>query len=74
MEFYWRKYTGTIPSDAISGGKDREGKTTYIGQASLKNGPLIPGQIDSVSKKLFYYYIAVGYGVTENVKVTNKSK
>ncbi|KAF2893371.1 hypothetical protein ILUMI_12802 [Ignelater luminosus] len=69
LEFYWKNFTGKIPKDAIPGGRDKEGKTTYIGQARLQNGPIIPGQIDRVSKKLFYYYIAVGYGVTENVKI-----
>ena len=36
--FYWREYTGTIPSDAIVAGRDISGKDLYIGQAYVKNG------------------------------------
>ena len=36
--FYWREYTGTIPSDAIVAGQDISGKDLYIGQTYVKNG------------------------------------
>ncbi|RZB38910.1 hypothetical protein BDFB_008835 [Asbolus verrucosus] len=32
---YWRDYTGVIPQDALSGGKDINGKDVYIGQAYI---------------------------------------
>ncbi|KAK5638887.1 hypothetical protein RI129_013182 [Pyrocoelia pectoralis] len=44
--FYWRDYDGTIPDDAIRGGK-LNGKTTYIGLVATVEGPvsalIIPG-------------------------------
>ncbi|KAF2899601.1 hypothetical protein ILUMI_06575 [Ignelater luminosus] len=30
--YYWRGYDRDIPEDALPGGKDKRGKTTYIGQ------------------------------------------
>ncbi|RZC36411.1 DUF3421 domain containing protein, partial [Asbolus verrucosus] len=44
-DYYWRDYTGTIPEDAVVGGKDVNGKDIYIGQAYIKNEGLIVVQI-----------------------------
>lgn len=35
LDVYWRNYNGTIPSDGVSGGVDKYGIPTYVGQAFL---------------------------------------
>ncbi|KAF2895267.1 hypothetical protein ILUMI_10905 [Ignelater luminosus] len=44
-DYYWREYTGVIPSDAIPGGTDRSAKRTYIGQMYSKSFGLLPATI-----------------------------
>ncbi|XP_018570728.1 uncharacterized protein LOC108910568 [Anoplophora glabripennis] len=41
-DYYWRDYTGEIPSDAVEGGYDINRKTTYIGQVYVKHYGIIP--------------------------------
>ncbi|KAJ8961143.1 hypothetical protein NQ318_008823 [Aromia moschata] len=41
-DYYWREYTGAIPVDAVSGGYDVNGRTTYIGQAYIKQWGIFP--------------------------------
>lgn len=45
MNYYWRDYTGIIPSDAVPGGTDINKVTTYIGQGFVKDQGIIPGII-----------------------------
>ncbi|KAB0794123.1 hypothetical protein PPYR_13743 [Photinus pyralis] len=33
--YYWRDYTGIVPNDAIAGGVDSHGRTTYVAQISV---------------------------------------
>ncbi|KAK4874259.1 hypothetical protein RN001_013619 [Aquatica leii] len=35
QDHYWREFNGLLPSDAIPGGTDETGDTTYIGQFSV---------------------------------------
>lgn len=44
-DYYWRDYVGTIPLDAVAGGTDKAGKTTYIGQIFNKKFELLPATI-----------------------------
>lgn len=37
VEYYWKEFNGTIPADAIEGGRDSSGATTYIGQAFISS-------------------------------------
>ena len=40
-DYYWRDFTDEIPDDAVPGGKDKNGKTTYIAQVYIpKHGIL----------------------------------
>lgn len=32
---YWRDYNGLVPTDALPGGKNADGKTTYVGQMNI---------------------------------------
>lgn len=72
--YYWREYTGELPSDAVPGGSDKYGKTTYIGQALHifpPNGKLIPGKIDADEKQMYYAWGDPGqHVVTKNIKVS----
>lgn len=43
--YYWREYTGKIPTDAVPGGSDINSETTYIGLGFVKNRGIIPGVI-----------------------------
>ncbi|KRT84443.1 hypothetical protein AMK59_2658, partial [Oryctes borbonicus] len=46
--FYWRKFEGGIPKDALVGGHTSNGEVTYIGQALITNSTrnaMIPGTI-----------------------------
>ncbi|KAF2900132.1 hypothetical protein ILUMI_06050 [Ignelater luminosus] len=45
FDYYWRDYVGIIPEDAIPGGKDKAGVTTYIGQVYIKDRELLPATI-----------------------------
>ncbi|KAF2884631.1 hypothetical protein ILUMI_21539 [Ignelater luminosus] len=70
--YYWREYTGELPQDAVPGGLDKHGKTTYIGQALHifpPNGKLIPGKIDADEKKMYYAWNDIKHVVTKNVKI-----
>lgn len=35
LEFFWKDYTGLIPSEALPGGIDKTGNKTYIAQLSI---------------------------------------
>ncbi|KAG5868476.1 hypothetical protein JTB14_013079 [Gonioctena quinquepunctata] len=43
--YYWRDYTGRIPSDAVPGGYDLNHETTYIGQVIVEDVGILPGII-----------------------------
>lgn len=45
LDYYWRDYTGEIPSDAVKGGRDVNNVTTYIGHVFVKNLGIIPVSI-----------------------------
>ncbi|RZC40625.1 DUF3421 domain containing protein [Asbolus verrucosus] len=44
-DYYWRDYTGEIPRDAVPGGLDINGRTTYVGQAYWNKWGILPGTI-----------------------------
>ncbi|RZC35673.1 DUF3421 domain containing protein [Asbolus verrucosus] len=44
-DYYWREYTGSIPGDAVVGGKDINGHDIHMGQAYIRNHGLIVVQI-----------------------------
>ncbi|RZC34222.1 DnaJ and/or DUF3421 domain containing protein [Asbolus verrucosus] len=50
--YYWRDYTGSVPEDAVVGGKNVNGKNVYIGQAYDRNVGLIPVQINAGVKEV----------------------
>ncbi|KAF5280047.1 hypothetical protein FQR65_LT03302 [Abscondita terminalis] len=67
-DFYWRDYNGIVPKDALPGGMDRERKPTYIGQA-VSSGTLVPGEIISGVKKLYYFGDYNPQVELENIKI-----
>lgn len=73
--YYWRDYTGIIPSDAVAGGANSHGVITYIGQTlnpSLDiNHPadILPGMINGNMKKILYEYAGAERSATEDVKI-----
>jgi hypothetical protein len=51
VDYYWRDYNGLIPEDALPGGRDINGKDTYIGQIYMHGfglfiGQIIPGKLE----------------------------
>lgn len=57
LGYYWRDYNKDIPDDALPGGKDKRGKTTYIGQTvhgSCNSGIVVTGHIYEAEKQLKY--------------------
>lgn len=65
-DYYWRDYTGNIPNDALPGGRDAEGRLTYIAQV-LYEKLLVPGEIRD--GKAYFEYGFQQFATTENVKV-----
>ncbi|XP_031334298.1 uncharacterized protein LOC116164287 [Photinus pyralis] len=51
-DYYWREYKGEIPADAIPGGRDTKGKTTYIGHFHIPNQGIHPAVIYPDTKTL----------------------
>ena len=45
LVYYWRDYAGTIPQDAVLGGRNEHGDKIYIGQAYVPNVGLIVSEI-----------------------------
>jgi hypothetical protein len=45
VEYYWKEYAGVIPPDALPGGRDLDGRNTYIGQAYIHGHGLYVAQI-----------------------------
>ncbi|EFA03860.1 hypothetical protein TcasGA2_TC013978 [Tribolium castaneum] len=43
--YYWREFTGVVPPDALPGGKDADGRRTYIGEAYVHNHGIYVVQI-----------------------------
>ncbi|XP_018562465.1 uncharacterized protein LOC108904404 [Anoplophora glabripennis] len=42
VDYYWREYTGSIPRDAVEGGRGPNNCLTYIGQVSVREHGIIP--------------------------------
>ncbi|KAB0801836.1 hypothetical protein PPYR_04022 [Photinus pyralis] len=66
--YYWRHYTDHVPKDALPGGRDIRGETTYIGQA-LYRGILIPGQFIVGDRKLYYEWGDAERETSDNIKI-----
>lgn len=77
VDYYWRDFNGTIPWDAIEGGKDSSGEKTYIGQA-LYSTWLCQGALVTVNLQRGRKNAAIPiYGVQntdKNIKVTLEYK
>ncbi|KAF2881807.1 hypothetical protein ILUMI_24363 [Ignelater luminosus] len=67
--YYWRDYTGDIPKDAVLGGTDNRGMTTYIGQTLHPGTCILPGKISELDKKMFYEYGGLEHSAFEDVKI-----
>ncbi|KAF2887851.1 hypothetical protein ILUMI_18322 [Ignelater luminosus] len=72
-DYYWREYTGFIPSDAIIAGTDKSGKPIYIGQGFFKNIGLLPATIYKGSKSVSVTAIGKTHTADKNVKVNSRS-
>jgi len=66
--YYWRDYTGEIPDDALSGGTNSKGHTTYIGQ-TLHLNLIIPAKIDPDDKQVTYEWGYKEYQAEQNIKI-----
>ncbi|KAK5641151.1 hypothetical protein RI129_009698 [Pyrocoelia pectoralis] len=66
--YYWRHYTDHVPKDALPGGKDMKGETTYIGQA-LYRSILIPGQFIVGDRKLYFEWGDAERVTSDNIKI-----
>ncbi|KAF2888050.1 hypothetical protein ILUMI_18123 [Ignelater luminosus] len=67
-DYYWREYVGVIPYDAVPGGVDRMGLTTYIGQAMIHpygelTASIYQGNTTPVASAIKTHY------VNQNVKI-----
>lgn len=67
-DYSWREYAGTVPSDALEGGLDKNGKPIYIGQVLYEN-KLIPGKIYKGDNKIYFEWAAKAYSTNQNVKI-----
>ncbi|KAF5291624.1 hypothetical protein FQA39_LY14346 [Lamprigera yunnana] len=45
LGYYWKEFFGSIPFDAVPGGYDEEGATTYIGQVYMQEYGLLTGTL-----------------------------
>lgn len=76
-DYYWRQYLGEIPPDAIPGGRDESGRTTYIGQAyivheSLRSrSAIVPVEIYAGRKSVDIPLFGVRQNTTTDIKVTS---
>lgn len=69
--YYWRPYNGTVPSDAILGGMDKNGQSIYIGQAPyMWTAGNIPGSIYVGKREVVIAALTLEIRVSENVKVS----
>ncbi|KAF5271211.1 hypothetical protein FQA39_LY08218 [Lamprigera yunnana] len=66
--YYWRHYTDHVPIDALPGGRDIDGETTYIGQALYRN-ILIPGQFIVGDRKLYFEWGDAERVTDSNIKI-----
>ena len=66
--YYWRHYAGHVPKDALPGGRDIKGETTYIGQA-LYRSILIPGQFIVGDNKLYFEWGDAERVTSDNIKI-----
>ncbi|XP_031334297.1 uncharacterized protein LOC116164286 [Photinus pyralis] len=51
-DYYWREYKGMLPVDALPGGYDTKGQTTYIGQMHDPKYGLLPAVVYADTKTL----------------------
>lgn len=73
LGYYWREYTRDIPEDALPGGIDKRGKTTYIGQTlhnGCQTGIIVTGQIREAEKKMTYEWGYKEYVAQNPVQVS----
>ena len=66
--YYWREFNGVIPQDALPGGINSDGETTYIGQVFSKD-LVIPAKIDIVNSSVSYEWGYEEFFVDENIKI-----
>ncbi|KAB0797710.1 hypothetical protein PPYR_08703 [Photinus pyralis] len=66
--YYWREFNGKIPQDALPGGVNSQGVTTYIGQV-FGNNLVIPAKIDIVNDTVTYEWGYQEFVATENIKI-----
>jgi len=66
--YYWKDFNDAIPKDALQGGTNSNGKTTYIGQV-LHANQLIPAKIDPEQNKVYYEWGYKEYEATDNIKI-----
>ncbi|RZC34221.1 CKS, FR47, and/or Acetyltransf 1 domain containing protein [Asbolus verrucosus] len=67
--YYWRDYTGSIPADAVVGGKDINSRDIYIGQAYDRSMGLIAVQINPGEKEVAIPLNGVVRKVHNHVKI-----
>ncbi|KAF2905679.1 hypothetical protein ILUMI_00500, partial [Ignelater luminosus] len=67
-DYCWREYDGNLPSDAAAFGLDSRGKPVYIGQV-LYEGKLIPGQIYTNDRNIYFEWKENAIATYENVKI-----
>lgn len=56
LDYYWRDYKGIVPQDAILGGRDKYNQPTFIGQALIKEGGIMPCTIYNGNKTVDVEY------------------
>ncbi|KAK4874965.1 hypothetical protein RN001_014325 [Aquatica leii] len=66
--YYWRHYTDHVPKDALPGGRDIKGETTYVGQAIYRS-ILIPGQFIVSDRKLYFEWGDAERVTDRNIKI-----
>ncbi|KAK4880434.1 hypothetical protein RN001_008580 [Aquatica leii] len=66
--YYWKKFNGVIPKNALPGGTNRNGTVTYIGQVYDKQ-LVIPAKIDIDNSSVSYEWGYQEHFVTENINI-----
>jgi len=67
-DYYWRDYSGIIPSDALPGGLDRSGRPMYIGQILHRN-MLLTAKLYLNDNKGYYGATQKEFTGANNIKV-----
>lgn len=69
LDVYWVDFNCFLPQNAIAGGYDRYGRETYIGQAFVTNGAIVPVSVQNGNCS-----VNAAYNYVQSTSLYNKVK